>query len=104
MTEREEKIARIHVLLDQLYCFTPEEIEEFRRKTDVMRDDGLDPFIELLTNGKKQQDEFFARRIEENKSYPKEMAKFLHKVTKNLKDKYEAGEKEEAEEILKDIV
>lgn len=103
MATRDQKLAQISELLTQLVCFTQEEVDEYEEAAQKMYDEGLDAFIDFLQDAKKQQDAFFARRVEEDSSFPAKMKRFLKKTTNRLRREYEATQKSKADDILKEL-
>lgn len=101
--KRDQKISEIEKLFSQLYCFTADESVGFIKAAQDFPDSGLDQLIKTLKEGKKQQDEFLARRIEEDKNYVKNLAGFLKKTTTGVKGRYEKSEHEAAESFLRKI-
>lgn len=103
MAERAEKLETIREMLSGLYCFTSDEIDGFVAAAEFFPEDGLDKFISLLQDGKKQQDDFLTHRVEADKNYVKNLSKFLKKTTDTLKGQYEKTERAGAEKVLDEI-
>jgi hypothetical protein len=101
--ERDRKISEIENLFSQLYCFTADEALGYIKAARNFPDSGLVKLIRTLKQGKKQQDEFLAGRIEENKGYVKNLDGFLKKTTNKLKGGYEKAEHKQAESFLKNL-
>jgi hypothetical protein len=100
---REKKIARIKALFNRLYCFTSAEIDDFMEKVATFPDDGLDKMIAALEEGKLQQDALIASRVRTDKSYVKDLGRFLNKTSVSLKNNWEKSQSDKAEDILGEI-
>jgi len=97
---REEKIKQIKEMFSTLYCFTSDEISQYLKSAEQFPEDGLDKLVLTLQDGKKQQDQFLTRRVEEDKRYVQDLSQFLRKTSSTLKASYEETEHDQAESIL----
>ena len=97
---KKPKINRIFGLLNEHYCFTQEEIDQYKSNTLKMKDEGLDAFIKFLEEAKNKQDELLSKKIKEDSSFTKNFIDIVKKTTKKIKKDYELEEKKQAKEIL----
>ncbi len=100
---KKPKINRIFGLLNEHYCFTQEEIDQYKENTLKMKEEGLDAFIALLEKSKEKQNAMLLNKIDEDPSFANKFLKFIRTTTKKIQDDFEVEEKEQAEEILKDL-
>ena len=98
-----EKVKYALKLLDKLYCFSGEEISDFKNKIPLMKEEGLEKLIQVFIDGKKQQDAVFSHFIEKNADFSNHFLSFIKQSSKQLKNEYEKQEKNEADLILKEL-
>jgi hypothetical protein len=101
--KRQSKLDRIRVLFMRLYCFESGEIREYLKKASSLTEEGLDALIAELEDGKKQQDAFLAKRIEEDKDYVQHLTEFVRKESGLIKQEYEKSEDCSADDLLKTL-
>lgn len=97
------KTKKIENLLQQLYCFEPEEVRKYMRRIPYMKEEGQDKLIKTLEEGLKDQDEMLKKWTERDPQYTKNLEEFVVQTSTKLGKEYEKQEKSSAEDILKEL-
>lgn len=99
----QSKIKKITDLLDQLYCFTPNQVATYMKRIPYMTEEGLTKLVKTLEAGLKEQNKMLEKWTERDPEYANKLADFATKKTKELIGEFEEAEKSSAEDILNEI-
>jgi hypothetical protein len=97
---KKEKLQKIRDLLEKLYCFDNDFIEDLMEKVELFPEKGVDELINVLEEGKKEQDKMFEKWTEREPDFVKNLMRFVDKTSKSIFQEYEKEEKQSAESIL----
>lgn len=99
----QSKIKKITDLLDQLYCFTPNQVATYMKRIPYMTEEGLTKLVKTLEAGLKEQNKMLEKWTERDPEFATRLTKFVDKTANELTKEYEKEEKISAEEILTEL-